>query len=549
MDSHNAWFGRANKAVSKLLAELPSDPFGKFSPSVYETGRVVTFAPELAGHLERVQFLLDRQHEDGSWGGPDEYRLVPALSATEALLSTLRNTPDSDPVPHAPLVRAAATGLDWLFSQLNGTHRVTFPDTVAVEIVVPGLIDEINTHLDRLDDDPLPGLDPWRGTARLVVPDGAACELLSRLREAVEHGRSLPTKVLHSLEVLGNSVHGASFVEPLHGVVGCSPAATAVWLGDRITREVDHPSVRYLVAVQELAGGPVPVAAPVTVFERSWVLSTLASAGFAFSPPSELVAELHDAFGELGAAGGLGLPPDADDTSTVLHALAQLENPRSPNCLWNYEADGHFSCFPNERTPSTSTNAHALQAFGSYLISESAEASRCLEAIGKISPWLCAQQEAEGNWWDKWHASPYYATACCAVSLAEYGVSDAAKAVAKAVDWVLGSQRADGSWGRWAGTYEETAYAVQILLRARGPRWHRDIRHATARGCDFLLRSDPNEEHPALWHDKDLYTPIRIVRAEGLAALRLAHARPDIAALVSQVDTADPDPTRRSMAC
>ena len=34
----------------------------------------------------------------------------------------------------------------------------------------------------------------------------------------------------------------------------------------------------------------------------------------------------------------------------------------------------------------------------------------------------------------------------------------------RAAEWVLATQRPDGAWGRWEGTAEETAYAVQILV-------------------------------------------------------------------------------------
>jgi squalene cyclase len=32
-------------------------------------------------------------------------------------------------------------------------------------------------------------------------------------------------------------------------------------------------------------------------------------------------------------------------------------------------------------------------------------------AADKVSAWLCDQQLEDGTWLDKWHASPYYATA------------------------------------------------------------------------------------------------------------------------------------------
>jgi halimadienyl-diphosphate synthase len=448
---------------------------------------------------------------------------VPTLAATAALLAIA----DDAGAPRDEVVGAVDRGLRVL-SGLRSGDMARLPDTVAVELVVPGLIAEIE---DGLDGHLPPELGTWRDS-KLPRPNGVSGELLDGLRGALLDGRALPEKLAHTLEVFGDAALGARFAEPAAGGIGCSPAATAAWLGDRAVRAGSHPSVRYLDEVQDRGGGPVPVAAPLPLFERAWVLSTLAGAGLVRRPPAELVAGLHDAFGEAGVAGGAGLPPDADDTATTLTALARLGSPRSPECLLAYrEHDGHFACFPDERTPSTSTNAHVLQAFGACHAHDGSRAEEYLPAMAGIAGWLCDHQEPDGSWSDKWHASPYYATACCVFALADHGGDRAAGALRRAVDWVLDTRRANGSWGRWAGTFEETAYAVQILCRYRatggiGLVVDEAVDRAIAGGHARLWRADPDEPHPPLWHDKDLYTPVRIVRAEGMAARYLATGGP-----------------------
>jgi hypothetical protein len=479
-----------------------------------------------------VRFLLDEQQWDGGWGGRHEYGLVPTLSATEALLSVIRSVPEEhgSAIRRGELTRSANRGLHALFRRLNTGRTASLPDTVGVEILVPGLISEINAQLDP---DPPFGLAEWRGRPLAHHP-AANDRLLGALREALADGNALPTKLLHSLEVFGAAAQGARFIEPVDGGVGCSPAATSVWLGDGVVRVRRHPSVRYLETVEARGGGPVPVAAPLAVFERAWVLSTLADVHLLPPVRRDLVRDLHAAFGEFGVAGGSGLPEDADDTATALSALARLGSPRSPDCLWAYqEQDGHFACFFDERTPSTSTNAHVLQAFGTCLTPDLPRPARYLHAMARLTAWLCDRQEADGSWWDKWHASPYYATACCALALGDHGDHRAVDALRRAAEWVLDTQRPDGSWGWWTGTYEETAYAVRVLSRTRSARTNDLIDRAVARGCARLLGSD-DEPYPALWHDKDLYTPVRIVRAEGLAALHVAHASPRVAELVAE---------------
>jgi halimadienyl-diphosphate synthase len=530
--------GEGMDIVAALPAEMLSDPWGEFSPSVYETARLVTRTPSLRGHARRLRFLLDHQNDDGGWGGPAGYSLVPTLSATEALLTALRQLPSG--INYDDVVGSVDRGLRSLFERLNRGRPVALPDTVAVEIIVPGLIAEINAHLARLDRAPLAGLGAWHGGHRLIPHPGADGELLIRLRTAVGRGQPVPAKLLHSLEALGVAVEGARFVEPLRGCVGCSPAATATWLGDRAVRAGRHRSLRYLEAVQLRRAGLVPVAAPLAVFERAWVLATLAGAGLAVPAHRGLMRSLEGAFGEFGVAGGVGLPPDVDDTATALYVLARLGSPRRPDCLWAYRSDRHFVSYPAERTPSPSANAHVLQALGANLTPSMPHRTRCLEAIDGLIGWLCDQQRADGSWRDKWHASPFYATVCCAVALAEYGGIAAAGAVRRARRWVLDTQHPDGSWGWRAGTHEETAYAVQVLLRTS----HRDIaaepaaERAAALGCVLLQQSSADHEHPPLWHDKDLYTPVRIVRAEILAALHLGNANERVAALIKGMDPA-----------
>jgi hypothetical protein len=257
---------------------MSGDLHGEFSPSIYETGRLVRFAPSLRGHAQRVSFLVDQQRQDGGWGGPDGYGLVPTLSATDALLTTLPRLPRG--CQYEKALGSVESALRRLFGWLNtGAGRVRLPDTVAVEIVVPGLIADINARLDQMEREPLLGLGRQYGGSRLRLPDGVDGELLVSLRAAVVNGQALPTKLLHSLEVVGAVAQGARWVEPVRGGIGCSPAATAVWLGDRRVRTRQHPSVRYLEAVQHRGEGSVPVAAPLAVFERAWVLSAITGAG------------------------------------------------------------------------------------------------------------------------------------------------------------------------------------------------------------------------------------------------------------------------------
>ncbi|MDQ0381912.1 prenyltransferase/squalene oxidase repeat-containing protein [Amycolatopsis thermophila] len=476
----------------QLVHAMATDPHGDFSPSVYETARLVALVPHLAGHANRVAFLLAEQAPDGGWGGPEGYGLLPTLSAVDALLAESGRT--GAPAPAA----AARRGLEALSTRWGPRLRAALPDTVAVEILVPALVSAVNARLGAV----------------LPHPDGTSPELLDGLRRMVDRGAAPPDKILHSLEALGAAARRVPSARPGADGLGCSPAATAAWLGPGGS----GPGLKYLEDLQARHRGPVPVAAPLALFERSWVLSAFAGAGVPVAVPDGVLDGLAAGIGPHGAAGGAGLPPDADDTATVLHALAAHGRAHPCDCLREYLAGDHFCTYPDERTPSVTTNAHVLQALRARGPSEVADG---------VAGWIAERQHPDGSWTDKWHASPYYATARCVIALAAGGYAETARA--RALRWLLDTQRPDGSWGRWSGTFEETAYAVQVLARAG----ERRADEAAARGCAFLL-SWPDAGHPPLWHDKDLYTPGRIVRAEGIAALHLALARPRIGAVLAR---------------
>ncbi|WP_308166080.1 prenyltransferase/squalene oxidase repeat-containing protein [Actinomadura sp. NEAU-AAG7] len=537
-------------AARALVGDLLAMPWGQVSPSVYETGRLVALAPWLTGHRRRLEYLVAAQRPDGGWGGPGGYALVPTLSAVEAVLASLASLPPAPtgsgtaevPDPES-LLRAAERGLRFLACTLPAIDACAVPDMPALDLIVTSLTDAINDRLARAAP---PGL---RFAGRLSPPAGVDGARLAMVQAAVRGGAGLPAKILHALEVAGSAARGHPAIHPEEsGTVGASAAATAAWLdapgengawtGSRRRAE------RFLERVVADHDGLAPCGIPVTVFERSWVLSGLARAGLEVDVPPRIVADLAAALGPHGAAAAGGLPVDADTTSVTLHALGLLGVQRAPDALWEFETDTHFCTWPGEQGFSVSVNAHVLDAFGQYLRARRASRKACAPApsetpgaaadgpadryrtaVLKLTDLLRDRQRADGSWVDRWHASPYYATACCALALHDFGGRAAAEAVRRARDWVVTTQRPDGSWGRWEGSAEETAYGLQILALTRSAR--PEVQESFTRGYEFLHRAARNTLEngaagPALWHDKDLYYPAAIVRASVVSALHLA---------------------------
>lgn len=474
--------------ATALVASLTRQPWGQMSASVYETGRLVSLSPWLTGHEARISYLAGSQRPDGSWGHADRgYALVPTLSATEALIGTGR--------AHGNGMR----GLDWLASTLSG-DRLCLPDQPSTELIVPYLVEQINAKSGR---PPLP------------LPPGTDGSSHSRLAAAIAQGRRIPRKVTYALEIAGCGATGsASAVMAQTGAIGGSPAATAAWLGPAAPAP-RHPARRYLETVAAQHGGPVSGPLPIT-FERAWVLSWLLRSGLTPRIPAGLGLELAATLGPDGVPSAPGLPGDADTTGATLYALALLGQPQPPTVLRAFELPTHFCTWPGESGDSVSTNAHVLEAFGSYVAAHPETEPAYRPTIAKISNWLCGQQQADGSWTDRWHISPYYATQCAVTALRQFGHASASTSLARARSWVISTQREHGRWGIWEGTREETAYAVQILASTGGAT-------LPDQTTEFLCAPD-DTAHPPLWIAKDPYCPSAIVEAAILAAVRLAQS-------------------------
>ncbi|UNM13004.1 terpene cyclase/mutase family protein [Streptomyces formicae] len=458
------------------------------TPSVYETARLVALAPWLAGDAARVDFLLAAQEDDGSWGGAQGvYAWVPTLSAIDALLCAADRAG-----PRA--VRAADAGLRYL---TMSAPRCPLPDTVAAELLVPALGESLGRRLG----------------APLALPDGTDPTLHLKVAERVRKGGLIPAKLLHSYEAIAPSCPPLG--EPPGGrdcLVGSSPAATAAWIAASGGPSRNPRLVRQLeAATAEHGSGPVSCPTPITSFELLWTRYAQETAG-GLHDRDQAATEVTAMLTPEGVGGAPGLIPDADDTATAVYLLARLGRPVDMQVLRRFETTSHYACYMGEDTPSPTANAHVLEALGEAQPDDSA-------ARAKVSGWLAACQGSDGSWSDKWHASPYYAVYCCAPALHRYGTGTAARAaVRRALAWLRATQRTDGSWGRWTGTAEETAYSLLTFARC-GALKPRDTEAAV-----IHLPFPDLPAPPPLWHDKDLYCPLNVVRATARAARRLTRA-------------------------
>ena len=435
-----------------------------------------------------LTWLRSHQHADGSWGGRIE---VPH----DRLISTL-----------AVMVRLCAVREPWAASAVqqgqqylhrHATDWQTSPhETVAFEILVPHLLDDART---------------WELPLPYSAFDAIAQMGAEKLRRMpCDHLYCRPTTLVHSLEFLGDDLdcERVGNLRSQNGAFGNSPSATAF-----VLRHVDDPrSEAYLrrsMAVS-LNGGACTVY-PIEIFEKAWVLYNLGPAAQQIPGAAAQLAYLRES-SRAGAIGMSreGLTADSDDTGMVHTLLHRQGEETNLDVLLPFEQEGCFSCFPYERNSSVGANAHVLDAFVS-----SWDRWRHAATIRKILAYLRSTRLDGAYWYDKWHLSPFYATSQVALAAREVD----GDLVTSIVSWLLETQRADGSWGWFGGTCEETAYAMQVLL-AGGLHMDSHRRAALDRGARYLTERFDDTDYPELWVGKSLYTPYPIVQAAVIGALQ-----------------------------
>jgi squalene-hopene/tetraprenyl-beta-curcumene cyclase len=149
--------------------------------------------------------------------------------------------------------------------------------------------------------------------------------------------------------------------------------------------------------------------------------------------------------------------------------------------------------------PSADVTAHAVEmlaALGEACDPETVEAVR----------WLIERQEPGGSWWGRWGVNHLYGTGAVMPALIAAGVAPSEPCVRRAVSWLAEHQNSDGGWGEdprsydspeWVGrgesTASQTAWAL-LALHAAGER-----SDAVSRGVQWLVetqREDGSWDEP-----------------------------------------------------
>jgi halimadienyl-diphosphate synthase len=446
-----------------------------------------------------LDWLLEHQWPDGSWGGAIPYfhdRILCTLMAVIAL---------REREPGERAAEAIRRGERYMWRHFHCLHHDPV-ELVGFELIFPTLLAQARTL----------GLDVPAHSCGYGRVRGAKLRLLP-----MDAMYAPGTSVAFSLEFLGarGDPEQLGTLAGTNGSIANSPATTAYLV---LQRGADREALDYLEQVRAQAGG-VPHFYPLRIFEIAWVLEHLTFGGFLLNDGDvvdpAVWQELESAVGEHGVSmdPAFGID-DGDTTAVTARMLALVGRPVDPRILHHFEDPETriFRTFSFERNASVSTNAHSLEALA--LMPGYPDRQ---EVWDRVVTMLLASRKYQSYWIDKWHASPFYATAHVLISLLQSNEPLISECLGS-LDWLIHMQRGDGSWGYFGqGSAEETAYVLLTLLRFHQRFKNVDV-DVLKRGAEYLWRTFEIEQaYPDLWIAKSLFAPEGVVESAILAAMLL----------------------------
>jgi halimadienyl-diphosphate synthase len=479
----------------QMLAELGP---GKRQGTIYDTAwlaRTIDYNRELGG--QAMDWLSMNQLPDGSWGAasPLSYhdRVICTLAAMIALHRHGRRARDQRQIEH---------GLAALTRLVRGATRGLTADpsaaTVGFEWIVPTLVAEAESH----------GILQNQAGRILGRMAGYRAMFIAALHPgSIWRGSHLA----YAAELAGKDhlelVDGERLQE-MNGSVACSPAATAYFALE--IKPGDAGAIAYLqrAAPQSLA----PHRIPFELQERVHVLWNLSRADLDESIVVLVRAHLAQLRALWQPGSGLGVSAECSAVEGELSCagfelMARFGVAVDLGGVLSFEDLEYFRRYPVDPSTSVLTNAHALGAL------RQAGYDSQHPTVQKIFRYLERTRTADGFWNDSSHFSPYYATSKVVMVNAGWPAFD----LVPSVQWIQQTCRANGSWGAYQPTAEETAYCLQALCvwkKSGGEVSGEMLR----RGADWL-KAHREVPHASLWIGKCLYSPDVIIRSAVLSAL------------------------------
>ncbi len=124
--------------------------------------------------------------------------------------------------------------------------------------------------------------------------------------------------------------------------------------------------------------------------------------------------------------------------------------------------------------------------------------------------WLISEQEPDGSWFGRWGVNYVYGTGAAVPALIAAGVTPGERCIRRAVDWLERHQNADGGWGEDPRSYDDPAWVGRGQSTASQTAWALLALHAAGRngtpalryGVDWLVKT---QREDGTW-DEPQYT-------------------------------------------
>jgi squalene-hopene/tetraprenyl-beta-curcumene cyclase len=150
--------------------------------------------------------------------------------------------------------------------------------------------------------------------------------------------------------------------------------------------------------------------------------------------------------------------------------------------------------------PSADVTAHALEMLAALGLAGAESARRGVS-------WLRRAQERDGSWYGRWGINHIYGTAAVVPALIAAGVAPSDPCVRRAMDWLAAHQNEDGGWGEDPRSYDDPAYIGRGASSASQTAWALIALHAggerhsseLTRGVEWLIatqRADGSWDEP-----------------------------------------------------
>ncbi len=430
------------------------------SPSAYDTAWV----SKVLKSDELLDWLIKNQKEDGSWGCQINYyhdRILSTYTVVNYFKSLKKYQENIE------------KGESFIRKNLTNLQKDKL-ESFGFEFVVGKIIDELNPDLSELKQ----YYNFQREEKMKRIP-----------REVLLSGQST---IVHYAELLVDLISNQALVnlEKLPNL-NCSPSATA-WLYSLSGKEEQKKYLRLCLTENKF----IPTLYPLENFGTAWILFSHKLVGRENKKEIEFI---KSQWGD----GGVGLSrlfPFIDlDTTAVAFKVLEKDDYQ---VFEQFEADEYFVCYEHERVPSVGANIHLLDAI------KNINTEKTNSWKEKILTYLKKEMIENSYWLDKWHLSPYYITSHAVVAL--HNLDDQLKN--KSIEWILKTQKLDGSWGfQETGTCEETAYCVLALYHVN--QGNKNISEAISRGIKYLKNNFSTYSYPELWVGKVLYCHVGVAKS------------------------------------